>query len=570
MMMSPRVDLREAIGSEWLTYIPPFAWLVPLWFSGSILSTKNLSGWTDTALVMAINLVALCACALEYLMFRITIWRRSLATNGGVTSVWVVVGGGLALGATKAIATTYLSHAFLGTELTDIAGKIVASSALGAIVVVIVPIALFQLELYRSRREQLIHEIVRREVQLDSATEKANRTLLENFIRTSLNALARVRQNPETLPAVLDDLRENEVRPLSHQIWQREQGKIPQFTLANLISISLSSGRFVIWPVVAGYLALIGPSELLGYGPASAGGALVLQSAVIVATLWIANQLPRNTLRKGIEVFIGANVFMTITLSALTNLTFGPLPGINSIQASFAALQVLLTLTLFTMVFSLTRKTHRAVEEDLLSLTPDLGQTELKLAQQSRADRELARLLHAQVQNVLLARSVQIKRELTSEKVGENERQQILERVLVELESYIRGLSPNEKPRVSVPLSAQLLKLEEAWNPVIELHIDRHWLTDNQNLESHADVIHGILDEGISNAVRHGYASRVRIQIDQEPSGLTITIDDDGAGPRKGQPGLGAMFLSAIPHSDWCLDGSSSLGGAHLCVHIRR
>ncbi len=568
MTTNQRVDLRSAIGGRWLTYIPPFAWLLPLWFSGSILSTKSLTGWPDALIVMGVNVVALGLCALAFLFFRVTLWRRSLTDRRGLTPVWLVVLGGLLLGATKAATTAYLSNAIFGTGFADIGGRTLASSALGAIVVVIVPIALSQLELYRGRREQLIHEIVRREVAAESKDTTHNRELLDDLIRTSLDALARVREKPETLPAVLDDLRVNEIRPLSHQIWQREQAKIPQFTLGNLMLVSLTSGRFVILPVVVGYVLLIGPSELLGYGMVQGAGALGLQAVVIAGALWLANALPRRGKVRGMLVFFAANIVMTLVLTAVTDAIFGPIPDFDPIQTGLAALQVLLTLTLFTSVYSLTRKTQRAVEDDLLRFNPDLGVSELKRAQQSRADRDLAQLLHSQVQNVFLAKSVEVKREIASSALSAEDRRAILERNLSELETYVRQLTPEISDFESAGLRERISRIEKAWRPVLDIQLSLEAPRNGATHNARGELIQGVLDEGISNAVRHGLATQVRVVISENATGISISIDDNGLGPRQGQPGLGSFFLTAIPGSEWTLNTSTSLGGACLRIQL--
>jgi lysylphosphatidylglycerol synthetase-like protein (DUF2156 family) len=133
--------LRRAIGGKWLVYIPPFAWLLPVWFSGSILSTKDLSDWNEVLVVTAINLLALGLCALEFLLFRLTLWRASHQAPERITSLWLVLTGGLILGATKAASTVYASALLLGTSTSDLLGRVIAGVALGVIVVVIVPIA---------------------------------------------------------------------------------------------------------------------------------------------------------------------------------------------------------------------------------------------------------------------------------------------------------------------------------------------------------------------------------------------------------------------------------------------
>lgn len=567
MMTTRSNKLRTAIGSRWLIYIPTYAWLLPVWFSGSILSTRNLSNWQEFLAVTGVNVFALGICSLEFLLFRVSLWRSSQPSSGRSTSVWLVVLGGVILGSSKALITAFGSALVLGTTTSDLSGRVLAGSALGVIVVMVVPITLYELEHYRSRREKLINEIVRQEVEEPRAFSQTNPQALEDFVESSLITLATVRQAPETLPAVLDHMRENEIRPLSHQIWKRQQEQIPDFTLGNLISVSLTKTRYVVIPVILGYVVLMGPSQLTEYGLLTGLGAIVLQSALIALGLNLAKLVHTPGRGWGVTMFIATNAVITLAIAVFTTAMFGPIPDYLPLQAALGAFQVLLTLTLFTSVFNLTRKTHKAVEEDLLRLSPDLGTSELKRAQQSRENRELAQLLHSQVQNVFLAKSVQVKRQMSSEELTDEARTALFETSLTELETYIRSLLSDDAA-LEVPISARVAEVVNSWAPILVISVEAESWKQIEALSAHAEVLVGVLNEGISNAVRHGLANKVLITVSRQTNEVTVTIDDDGVGPRDGAAGLGTYLFMSIPNSAWELTRSSQLGGASLQITL--
>ena len=568
MMTTRSNKLRSAIGSRWLIFTPTYAWLLPVWFSGSILSTRNLSGWQELLTVTGVNIFALGICSLEFLLFRVTLWRSSQPSLGRSTSVWLVLLGGVLLGATKALITAWGTALFLGISVADMWGRVLAGSVLGVIVVMVVPITLSELEHYRAQREKLINEIVRQEVEEPRSYSPINPLALQEFVSRSLETLAAVRQAPETLPEVLDHMRENEIRPLSHRIWKREQEQIPDFTLGNLISVSLTKTRYVVIPVILGYVVLMGPSQLTEYGLVAGAGAIALQIAIIALGLSLASLLPSGRRIWGISSFLGTNAVMTLTIALLTTAVFGPIPHYLPLQAALGAFQVLVTLTLFTSVYDLTRKTHKAVEEDLLKLSPDLGITELKRAQQSRENRELAQLLHSQVQNVFLAKSVHVKREMSSKTLNPGARQELLERNIADLETYIQSLIQGETSSASLKLSVRVTEVIQSWSPILDITVTTSSWQHLSNVESQTEVLLSILTEGISNAVRHGLANRVVISLDSSPAGTTLQIDDDGVGPREGTPGLGSYLFMSIPHSTWQLTRSTELGGASLRITL--
>jgi hypothetical protein len=567
-ILPPKV--RRAIGSEWLIHTATYAWLLPVWFSGSILSTRNLSGWQELLVVAAINVFALGICALEFLFLRITLWRSSEIFSGLTTPVASVIAGGVILGATKSLITVGLSAILLESAPNDLWGRVLAGSVVGIIVVVAVPLTLSELEHYRSQREDLINEIVIREVQDSRARAEPNPHALQEFVNRSLQTLASVRAEPETLPAVLDDMRENEIRPLSHEIWQREQEHIPDFTLGSLMSVGLGSPTFVVLPVVLGYAILMGPSQLAEYGLVGGLGALALQSIIIALGLNLARVLRPRGKWWGISLFAITNAVVTATIAIVTTTLFGAIPHYLPLQAALGAFQVLVTLTLITSVFDLSRRTHKAVEEDLLRLSPGLGTDELKRAQQSRDNRDLAQLLHSQVQNVFLAKSIQLTREMKSVTLNETDRGNLLEQNLLDLEAYLRGLvSPQNVPS-PLSLADRANSVVESWSAVLEITFERDSQTHLAFLGLSPDVLLGLINEGISNAVRHGLASRVLITATAHPDSATIAFDDDGVGPRHGSPGLGSHLFTAIPHSSWQLTRSSLLGGARLGIQLHR
>lgn len=563
MTSTPRLNFSQAIGGRWLTYVPPYAWLLPLWFSGSLLSTNNLNSWNEFLTVAVINVIALGVVCLEFLVVRQTLWKKSLRREGTTHPILVVLGG-ILFGMTKAGLTVFLSERLLGIESNELLGKSIASTALAIIVVCIVPLAMSQLEFYQKQRTELIHRIISRELTQERELTHTTHLLLQDFVARSLGTLDKVRDNLTSLPQVLDELRENQVRPLSHEIWKREQQKIPQFTLVSLITVSFARLHFVLWPVVVGYVLLMGPSQMQQYGVASGLAAITAQSFVVLIGLALANVVRPTGLIPGILTFITTNVILTLAISLGTTSFFGPIPHFHPIQAALAVFQVLATLTFFTSVFSLTRKNHRAVEQDLLAYSPQLAEDDFARSQQSRADRELAQLLHSQVQNVLLAKSLELKESLSTPGLSENSRNQIAQEAIGEVEEYLRSLTPTTPSHSTVHATDQLIAVIERWSPVVEVTHNLDKGEFSQTLAHHTELLASILNEALANAVRHGLARHIEIHVDERDNVLIATVLDDGVGPRQGEPGLGTMLFLSIPGSQWSLTPQSTGQGSQL------
>ena len=61
------------------------------------------------------------------------------------------------------------------------------------------------------------------------------------------------------------------------------------------------------------------------------------------------------------------------------------------------------------------------------------------------------------------------------------------------------------------------------------------------------------IEEALANALRHGLAKEIGISIYEDGIGLTLTIQDDGIGPRNTPPGLGSRLFDTVATRGWSL-----------------
>jgi anti-sigma regulatory factor (Ser/Thr protein kinase) len=75
------------------------------------------------------------------------------------------------------------------------------------------------------------------------------------------------------------------------------------------------------------------------------------------------------------------------------------------------------------------------------------------------------------------------------------------------------------------------------------------------------------VEEAISNAIRHGHASRVAVSVSQgESGGLSIGILDNGRGPKGGSQGMGSAYLAMVSEGRWTMEWSGS--GTRVMVPV--
>ncbi len=577
-----RSRLVEAIGSPWVGYVPAYAALVPLWFVASILSTPLTQGWQQLGLIILANVGAIASCAGLFYLFKATLWRSQ---NSQPIRLWIVLLSGFLFGMTKALMTAALTRILLGAEVTDIWGRIVSSTVIGVAVVIVVPVMFSQLELYRSEREQLIAELVRRDmsspqisnVELHRAEgnlhkrSRKNPDSLEEFVYRSRQRLNLARIRPSLLPQILEEIREKDARALSHEIWQRENERIPDFTVSNLVTLSLARLNFVITPVVIVFVLVAGPVEMFAYGAQVGAFALLVQCIIIWVVLAVARRLPRRGVRWGLRVFSFAILVMTGTIALITPVISQPLSPAQNLQQGLSILLLLGCAVFASSVVNMAQRNIKQVHEDITALAPDLKNQALNKAESTRINLELAQLLHSHVQNVLLSRSIQLQGELNSKNLTTKEKEHILSSSIEELDDYLNTLTTDQNPSKAGIISIE--KICAAWDGVIEVNID----ADLEHLNSHSElspILSSIVAEGIANAVKHGLAKNAELTIScvgiPDCSELLVTLEDDGIGVRGGKPGLGSMYLNSIPDSTWTLSPSHKLGGATLTIQLKQ
>jgi signal transduction histidine kinase len=574
---NPLKQLTAAIGSKWLGYLPGYTALVPLWFVGSILSTPLTQGWWYLLVIVVANLCAFVACTGEFFLFRATLWRTRADRP---VALWIVVFSGVILGMTKALTTALLSYAFVGNSLDGVWNRLISGAVIGVVALTVIPILFSQLEVYRGERELLIAELVRRDsakalasreniaASLTAPPRKAKKKKdsLEDFIARSKQRLELARLRPSLLPQILDEIREKDARAISHQIWQREHSRIPDFTVSNLIVMSLSTLNFVIAPVVVVFILIVGPIELTTYGIQQGTLLLLMHCAVIVVVLTVARRLPQQGLHQGIRVLLIATLLMTAAIAALATLVASPVSVAQNIQQGISLFLLLGSTILASSVMSMARKNIKQIHDDITALSPDLGSQALLKAQTSRENLELAQLLHSQVQNVLLSQSMRLKETLDAAP-SSTDKTNVLNDTISEIDTYLSSLSTVSAGSQEATFSADAFS---SWSAIVSINIfvegDQTKLTRSEHV-----LLTGICSEGISNAVKHGLAQQIDIHLTfMSENLLLLTLDDDGVGVRQGSPGLGTMFFNSTPSLKWHLASSQKLGGALLTFEIER
>jgi signal transduction histidine kinase len=83
------------------------------------------------------------------------------------------------------------------------------------------------------------------------------------------------------------------------------------------------------------------------------------------------------------------------------------------------------------------------------------------------------------------------------------------------------------------------------------------------------NIIH-VVEEAFSNSLRHGLATEATILLTPTNTGTSLTVIDNGIGPRDGSPGLGSSLFNSIAGSNWSLTRGPEGIGAQLVLQITK
>jgi len=280
---------------------------------------------------------------------------------------------------------------------------------------------------------------------------------------------------------------------------------------------------FCFLPIGTGYSRKYSPrfSQMLLMGQILVSLALLVEHhgpvAPVLLVVW-AGQLPDFFSRRiaFIQVAVSALFFYAIMLFCWSD----AYPIITSL--------VYLGFQLFALSSSFARVNERNARERVEQLNQQLQATRILLAQSSRQDERvrIARDLHDILGHQLTALNLQL--EILQHKVPDELRETVQQSkgLAKELLENIRQVVRDQRNLLSLDIR-QAVQALVIHIPQLEMQVDGELQLDSVQL---AEQIVLCIQEGISNALRHGHATRINLTLEQQSNFIKIFLDDNGRG----------------------------------------
>jgi two-component sensor histidine kinase len=555
--------LRRDIGGKHVGDLRAFLYFVPFWW----LLSMGASGFASTlnlfATQMLANAIAFVGCFFLLLVFQHTVFRHK---HRRTVPLSTVISAGLALGGSKAAITLTITALLIGEwgNLEVSVARVLGGAVTGALFFIIAPILLEIQDRFRVARDVVFAKRLQTTEASQGVTlPEETQAKLTMIFREMRDAIDQNGGRPKELAQSLTALLEKKIRPLSRDLWSGPSSgkKYSDLSARELVRIVVSRNQYDPTLTALAMMLFSGPFLVFSVGwPEGVGRALIigLSSWLVVNSLEL---LPSAPCPRGALVFSAGLVVFATSNEMVALLIFGQFAAISPLSSSLLNAVIFSVFALVVGIFRVAQSELRSLREELETLLgADYFGRRIGLEQAKAEHRKLAHVIHGRLQNQILGTilSVTNNRDTSSSKNLLREIE-FLEKAV----SSHDGLSRFDEGKT---LSDELASLTLRWQGIIDITV----LTDipGNVPQASANILTGLAEEGVTNAVRHGLASSVAVGVTRDHGHWVLTIADDGVGPRQGLPGIGTLALNRLAGNSWSLDPNPSGVGSVLRVHV--
>jgi len=345
----------------------------------------------------------------------------------------------------------------------------------------------------------------------------------------------------------IQDLINSELRPASAKLWNGSTLTAPKLSIPTLVRISLLYQKLKVFTaslLFAPYI-FIGLNGTLGWR--LAGIETLLATSFNILVFLVCEALFKNGLlnRRFTNVAI-VGLSYVIPFMAIVFLLPSSMFWTDSVATIFfyqlfltaSHILILLGLNLYKLLgqqrAAVLQSFEQIIEGNQIAPVSEADLIAVR-------DIDLARYLHGELQAGLIATSLLLQR---ASKTGDTD---LARHALRSAANILRQDHARiSQSRISSP-QARLEKISTGWRGIAEVRIDLNWI-DHLETSVQNDVI-ALIDEGVSNAIRHAKASVISVSGTREEGIVHLEISSDGSGMTEQTPGLGTKLFNELTSS---------------------
>lgn len=407
---------------------------------------------------------------------------------------------------------------------------------------------------FETDRGEMVSRRARASLEL-AKVEKINPRIEQFLIDIRSTEDSQEKQSQLQLAMRIRNFVETEVRPLSRRIWEIEDRKIVRFTFRELLVEALRHKPFHprFTAIACAPIPFLASLSTSGFADASIQA---LAGTLVIFFIFSLGQAVGKKFGFLPIVFL-VSIFLSASSVVLMNfLLFTPVTNLPGLTSWGLMVFWIGSLAVFTALTSTALSKGSSLAAELADLNESTQEIPTPASSVSVSNRELANFLHSTVQNQLLSAAMTIESEVAQSELP-NASIKTLEKVL--LEQVANGFTPEQS------LEEILEEVVGRWSAVLRIETR---VCLNEDLRP-GPIFAQVIDEGISNAVRHGRASLLSITISAAGELIEIQIEDDGFGPLNGAPSLGHALFNDSTNKNWQLEAKEA-GGSRLTLNLTR
>ena len=548
---------KDTIGGKYFLRFGDYLWLIPGMYVFSAMARRLPVTDTDFYLWLVADTVALGAMTAWFVLGREVLFRRRNTRPAPFIAVLAfgAVFGGLKGSVTGLVGLWWgLEDSFVGA----LEGRVIQTMLVGMWIVPAVSLLGASLDkLTRERDEAMRRRVVD---QLSRPWELAH--LIRQHTSPLVDTLVdstKAGDNTAT-PEQVRHLVDESVRPLSATLWAQVGKNLPAYRFRHLFAVFFAGPQRPAWLGLAVWSVTTWPAMVALHTLEQANLAVLsmgIAAAFVYVIIWPIS--PARVIT-GIALHLIATGTAIATGAVIIGLVDGPGSTLLAPVTLISSWAWMFMVLINAGALQVLRDSRKEIQLELESLKPfPFEEDRFGVDDESVVvNAKLAKLLHNDVQNKLLA--IAQEAETSGERIP-------VDSLLATLR-HVGGAQEGS----NLPLAKRLDDVAARWEGVITVS---HQMPEALTWTSGTgvdDVIIDVVTEGLTNAVRHGLATAVTIDItatapDTQAASLQVTVTDNGVGPRQGTPGLGTHLLDIVSPGGWSLRAGND-GGAVLRVEL--
>ena len=567
---------RTALSGRWAISRDPYIFISPTIIASVILlqaTTFELSeiwGW-----FLASTGGYLVFCLLIYLA-HLTLYRNRETTPVPVVWIFII---GFVFGAIKGASTAAISVGLnLESDLNaEIVGRALPAGLLGLAGVPSMALLMHALHEFRRKRAELIAEqlfIESKEVQSHELIATMGAQLREKvegdlgvLMEDLKNSLDSDSGQADSWQLIADDLRTtaNEtVRDVSHGLWERPASKVDEISFLDLARAMITTSAFPLRYIIPILLVSAAPVNIRDHGTDDLLVRLLALAVSTSITYLIASWAIKKFVDNRYQIYLSALVLAGV---------FPPLGAIvifnDSVNQHFIGVSITIALWLPTLTITcgLIDTALKQRQEILDELQKRIDKSRIRTVSENneaiRLSNDMAKYLHGNLQSRLMASAFAIEAAGRAQDAGALAQE--IEKARQSIQTPFDQFTGSELE----PISIELPKLLKMWDGVLKTEINIAGSDDFVSVTDTRNIIH-IIEECFSNSLRHGLATEATIILIATGTGISLSVIDNGLGPRDGLPGLGSSLFNSIAGSNWSLVRGPDGIGTQLNLQITK